>query len=108
MSRLKDDGVVLEVCPSSNICLMVFPDLASHSLPLLVDEGVKVTINSDDPAMFGTTLTDEYTIISEAFGYGAGEFRRFNETALEASLCSEERRKEIRVQFESEWIKFTC
>ncbi len=54
--RLADEGVVLEVCPASNIALKVFPDYDSHSLPALVKAGVKVCINSDDPPFFHTSL----------------------------------------------------
>ncbi|MBS3942144.1 MAG: adenosine deaminase [Actinobacteria bacterium] len=59
MRRLADEGVVLEVCPSSNVTLSIVPDLASHPLPTLWAAGVPVTINSDDPPFFATTLTEE-------------------------------------------------
>ncbi len=58
--RLVRDQIPLEVCPTSNVCLGVFPDLASHPLPRLLDEGIYVTLNSDDPPMFNTTISDEY------------------------------------------------
>lgn len=103
LEELKERDIVLEVCPTSNICLKVFPDMEHHCLPVLVDAGVKVTINSDDPPMFGTNLNSEYHKIADVFGYGQGEFRIFNETAINAALCSDEIRAAIRKKFESEW-----
>src|SRR3954469_20380705 len=52
-------GVALDVCPTSNICLGVFPSYAEHALPKLLAAGVKVTIGSDDPPLFNTTLNDD-------------------------------------------------
>ena len=60
MAYLKATQTPLEVCPTSNVCLGVYPSLAQHSLPKLMEAGLFVTINSDDPPMFSTTLTNEY------------------------------------------------
>jgi adenosine deaminase len=61
-------GVALDVCPTSNVCLGVFPSYRQHALPALLAAGVPVTINSDDPPLFNTTLNDELTLLGEAFG----------------------------------------
>jgi len=90
MQRLKEDGIVLEVCPTSNICLGVFHDMASHTLPKLKDAGIAVTINSDDPPMFGTTLCDEWLRCSEAYGWDEATLLAMNEVAIEAAFLSEE------------------
>lgn len=92
---IKENGIVLEVCPSSNVCIGVYPDIEHHVLPHLVDAGIKVTINSDDPPMFNTTLTDEYKLIADAFGYGLEEFHRFNRTAAEAALARSDKKREL-------------
>ncbi len=65
--ELRERQIPLEVCPTSNVCLKVVPSLAEHPLPLLLAEGLYVTINSDDPPMFGTTLTDEYLEVATEF-----------------------------------------
>jgi adenosine deaminase len=62
MQALVDRGIALEVCPTSNVCTRSVPSLAEHPLPALVEAGVTVTINSDDPPMFATTLNDEYVV----------------------------------------------
>ena len=60
-------GVALDVCPTSNIWLGV-PSLAEHPLPRLYAAGVVMTINSDDPPLFGTTLNDEVALLADPFG----------------------------------------
>jgi adenosine deaminase len=62
LAYLSATGTVLEVCPTSNVRTRSVPSLAEHPLPALVAAGVPVTINSDDPPMFSTTLTDEYLV----------------------------------------------
>ena len=62
LAYLAATGTVLEVCPTSNVRTRSVPSLAEHPLPALVAAGVPVTINSDDPPMFSTTLTDEYLV----------------------------------------------
>jgi len=67
--ELRDTQIPLEVNPTSNVCLDVFPSFDEHPLPKLLDEGLYVTINSDDPPMFGTTVSDEFYRCSTAFGF---------------------------------------
>ncbi len=62
MAYLAEHQITLEVSPTSNVCTRSVPSLAEHPLPTLVAAGVPVTINSDDPPMFGTTLNAEYEI----------------------------------------------
>jgi adenosine deaminase len=68
LARLAREGVPLEVCPTSNIRTRSVPSLAEHPLPALVEAGVPVSINSDDPPMFGTTLSQEYAVAAELLG----------------------------------------
>lgn len=65
MAHLAEANIPLEVCPTSNVCTRSVPSLAEHPLPQLVAAGVPVTINSDDPPMFSTTLNHEYEIAAE-------------------------------------------
>jgi adenosine deaminase len=58
----------LEVCPISNVQLGAFPSLAEHPLPQLLAAGAVVTVNTDTPAIFGTTLTDELVLLETAYG----------------------------------------
>lgn len=77
LAELADRGVVLDVCPTSNLRTRVVGSLAEHPLPQLRAAGVRCTINTDDPAMFGTDLSTEYQIaaglgVSPADAYAAG------------------------------------
>ena len=62
MAHLAEHRIPLEVCPTSNVRTRAVPSLDEHPLPVLRAAGVPVTVNSDDPPMFGTTLDDEYAV----------------------------------------------
>jgi len=68
LAHLAEHDIALEVCPTSNVCTRSVPSLAEHPLPALVAAGVPVTINSDDPPMFSTTLNREYAVAVELLG----------------------------------------
>jgi adenosine deaminase len=67
--QLLEKQIPLEVSPTSNVCLGVFPSLEQHSLPKMMDEGLYVTINSDDPPMFGTSITGEFHRCANTFDF---------------------------------------
>jgi adenosine deaminase len=68
VERLADEGVCLDVCPTSNLLLGVFPSIAEHPLPRLLDAGVRCSLNADDPLLFGPTLLDEYELCRNEMG----------------------------------------
>ncbi len=86
IEHLVKEGIVLEVCPSSNVCLGGFPTLSEHPIQKLRDDGVRVTINSDDPPMFGTTLTDEMIRCSEVFGWEMEDIEELQANAKDAAF----------------------
>jgi adenosine deaminase len=67
--RLVDEQVCLDVCPTSNVQLGVAPSLVEHPLPALVSAGVTVSLNADDPVIFGAGLLDEYELARWTFGF---------------------------------------
>jgi adenosine deaminase len=89
VEHLAAEGVPLEVCPSSNVCLGVAPDLASHPFERLRAAGVHVTVNSDDPPLFATTLTEEYQRLADTFGYDAETCAALSLAGLEATFLPE-------------------
>lgn len=93
--RLVDEGVVLEVCPGSNIALSVYPDLAAHPLRRLFDAGVKVRLNSDDPPFFHTSLTREYEAARDEMGFSEDEIDAMTRTAIEAAFVDEPTRERL-------------
>jgi adenosine deaminase len=84
--RLATDGTPLTVCPLSNVRLQVVSDLADHPLPRLLDAGVRVTINSDDPAYFGGYVADNYVAVAEAFGLSESDLSDLAQTSLDAAF----------------------
>jgi len=82
-------GVVLEICPGSNIALGLYPDHAGHPFLQLRDAGCRVTLNSDDPPFFHTTLGGEYADAARGFGLSAGELLDVTRTALEAAFIDD-------------------
>jgi len=89
LERLRADRIPLEVCPTSNVCTRSVPSLEAHPLPALVAAGVPVTINSDDPPMFSTTLCHEYEIAAELLGLDADGVADLARTAVRSSFLDE-------------------
>ena len=93
--RIAEEGIVLEVCPVSNIELKVFPSFEEHPFPRLRAAGCKVTLNSDDPPYFWTTLKREYEVAAEQFGLGEDALLGVTRTAIEAAFVDEETRARL-------------
>ena len=90
VQRLVDDDMPLTVCPFSNIELGSFSRLEEHPLGQMLDLGLKVTINSDDPAYFGGYVGDNYTKTYEALGLSLEQMVILARNSLEATFLSEE------------------
>jgi adenosine deaminase len=84
--RIADEGIVLECCPGSNIALSVFDGFENHPFPKLKDAGCKLTLNSDDPPYFWTSLKREYDIGREHFGMDDRALTAVTKTAVEAAF----------------------
>jgi adenosine deaminase len=90
VAELADRGLVLEVCPTSNVVLGVFPTYEAHPLNALRDAGIAVTLGSDDPPYFATTIGREYAVAHERFGCDAADLRTFTDNALDAAFSGPE------------------
>ncbi|MYM57444.1 adenosine deaminase [Thalassovita mangrovi] len=97
---LAEREIVLEVCPGSNVVLGLYPRFAAHPIAKLREAGVKVTVSTDDPPFFNTTMTREYEELERAFGWGAEDFAELNRIAIEAAFCDEGTRKRIKQRLE--------
>jgi adenosine deaminase len=104
VAELRENRITLEVCPTSNIRLNVFPSLAEHPFAKMLEAGLRVTINSDDPPMFGTTLTDEFLRAADAFDLTEEDLRQLSLTAAESSFASPDRKQFLVDQIST----FTC
>ena len=99
--RLREERIPLTVCPLSNVRLKVVEKMADHPLPQLLEAGLTVTINSDDPAYFGGGVLDNYRACHQAFGWGEDTFRQLARNALEAAFMPEERRRALLADLDS-------
>ena len=97
---LVEKDIVLECCPGSNVYLGVYPSLDAHPIEKLRERGVKVTVSTDDPPFFHTTMTREYDMLAETFGWNEGDFAELNRTALAAAFCDEETRASVAKKLE--------
>lgn len=95
VAHLAETGTVLEVCPGSNVFLKATGDWADHPIKPLRDAGVKVTVSTDDPPFFGTTMTDEFDTLAATFGWDEDDFKALNQTALDAAFCDDATRSII-------------
>ena len=103
IAYLREKQIPLEVCPTSNICLKVYPSLKEHVLPYLLQAGLYITINSDDPPMFNTTLTKEYLTCQQAFGWTTEFIEQLVFNAVNVTLLPESERLEMQRSFEMEF-----
>lgn len=90
----RDRGVTFDVCPISNLRLRVVPGWREHPLPALMQAGVRCTVSTDDPLVFGNTLTDEYEGLFREAGRPADELIRCLKAGWEVALISEAERRE--------------
>ncbi|WP_447895871.1 adenosine deaminase [Vreelandella sp. GE22] len=95
VERLRREQIVLTVCPLSNVSLKVVDQLHQHPLPKLLEEGLKVTISSDDPAYFGGGLLANHMACLDAFGWSKATFHQLNRNALEEAFMNVERRQAL-------------
>ena len=89
MHRLARQGTALTVCPLSNVRLGVFPHLREHNLKRLMDAGLCITINSDDPAYFGGYVAENYVQTAVALGLSRTELVELARNSIQASLLAE-------------------
>ncbi len=92
VSRLVSERVPLTVCPLSNVRLRVFDTMADHPLGRMLEAGLAVTVNSDDPAYFGGYMVDNYRAVTEALGLTRGDLYRLAANAIEGSWATRERK----------------
>ncbi|GEK71854.1 MULTISPECIES: adenosine deaminase [Halomonas] len=98
VARLRDEAMVLTVCPLSNLRLKVVERMEAHPLPAMLEAGLNLTLNSDDPAYFGGGMLENFLACQRAFGWSRETFARLAGNAIEAAFMSEARRAELRAR----------
>lgn len=92
---IKSKNITLEVCPISNYLTQAFKTHEAHPFKKLDLAGVKLSVNSDDPGIFSTTLSDDYAILNKYFDYQINDFSRFNDTAFHSSFINLEKKQNV-------------
>ncbi|KGN42521.1 adenosine deaminase [Knoellia aerolata] len=96
VERLVAERIPLEVCPTSNVATRCVADLAEHPIRALRDAGVVVTVNSDDPPMFGTTLGREYAIAADLLDLDEDGLADLARTAVDVSCAPDDVKRRVR------------
>lgn len=104
LKRVAKDKTLVTVCPLSNVRLRCVTKVAELPIRKFLDEGVRFSINSDDPAYFGGYILDNYCAVQEAFGLNLKEWKFIAVGAIEGSWCDEERKKVLLAKVE-EWAE---
>ena len=96
VALVRDRGVALEMCPTSNRRTGAVDDAAHHPARRLLDQGVAVTINTDNPGLFAIDLTHELQVCVDALGFSDDDLRRVTSNALDASFVDEAAKADVR------------
>lgn len=95
VARLVEERVPLTVCPLSNVALRVVDRLEDHPLPAMLEAGLLVTVNSDDPAYFGGYVGDNYAAVRDRLGLGDDDLVTLARNSVDASLLSDDRKRQL-------------
>jgi adenosine deaminase len=101
VQRLKDEQIPLTVCPLSNVKLRVFDEMAQHNFKQLLDRGLCVTINSDDPAYFGGYLTENYLATQHELNLSSDDLYRVTRNSFEAAFVGRTRKDELLAELDA-------
>jgi len=87
IKKLLEKNILLEICPGSNIALGLYPSLEDHPINFLLNKKLPISISTDDPPFFSTTLSKEYEDLHNVFGWGIEIFNKINKQSLEFAFC---------------------
>jgi adenosine deaminase len=92
VERLREERIPLTVCPLSNVALRTVPTLADHMLPAMLDEGLLVTVNSDDPAYFGGYVEENFAAVGAQLGLNGEQLALLAENSFDACFATPQQR----------------
>ncbi|MEU8150478.1 adenosine deaminase [Nonomuraea sp. NPDC048901] len=101
VAHLRETQLPLDVCPTSNLRTGQVARIEEHPLPRLLEEGLFVTLNSDDPPMFGTTLAGEYRVAAHVFGLGEPELAQLARNGVNASFLPPARKQALLAEIDA-------
>ena len=95
VDEIAERGIVLELCPGSNVALGIYPTVRAHPIGEMHRRGVRVTVSTDDPPFFHTTMEREYQMLHDAFDWDDGVFAQIARTSLDAAFCDTDTKARI-------------
>jgi len=107
MTYLRDNSVTVETCPVSNMRTNAVPSVREHPVRAFYDSGIRVTVNSDDPSMFGTDMNNEYIQLHGQLGFTVPELFQISLNAVDSAFLPDEEKMRLRVKFHEEIDKLT-
>ncbi len=105
VEELRERQITLEVCPTSNVCTRAVASLAEHPIRRLFEAGVPITVNSDDPPMFGTTLLDEQLLLAREFGFTVDDIETINVQGIKAAFLPDLEKRHMETEFRTEYAR---
>lgn len=99
LNFVRDRKIPLEVCPISNYLTQSFKTYEEHPIRKLMEQGILVTINSDDPGVFATQLSDDYEVLHRVHGFSKEDFKRCNQVSFDASFFPEAEKNRFMSEF---------
>ncbi len=103
MDYLAKNGISIEACPVSNVRTGVIPSIKKHPIRAFLDRGIRVSVNSDDPSMFGTDMNNEYLQLNQRLGFTISELFKLSLDAVDSSFLNEKRKAKMRESFVKEY-----
>jgi adenosine deaminase len=104
MDHIREQGITIESCPVSNLRTGVVASLREHPIREFFDRRIKVTVNSDDPSMFGTNMNNEYVLLNQELGFTPQELFKISLNAIESSFLPEREKERLMKSFKKEYI----
>jgi adenosine deaminase len=107
LEYIREKQIPLEVCPTSNVCLKVYPDYAHHPIRQLWDAGLLISLGSDDPPMFSTDLNQEYQNLVKYYHFSQAELEQISLNGIRASFLSQGEKERLEQEFKLEFKRLT-
>jgi adenosine deaminase len=95
VAELAHRSIPLDICPTSNVVLGIVPDLSRHPVDDLRRQGVRVSLNTDDPLLYGIDVSGEYAVCAHTFGWDQKDIAAMARTSIETCFADEDRRREL-------------
>ena len=108
LTYLRDCGITVETCPVSNVRTNAVPSVGEHPVRAFYDSGIRVTVNSDDPSMFGTDMNNEYFQLHRQLGFTVPELFQISLNAVDSAFMPDGEKARLREEFHEEIDRLTA